>query len=109
METQPVDPALPVAVVLPPKTTLQEDLALQGQRRINLVWEWTQAVISVIVVTGNVVVGVAQGLNWSQNLVHPPVLSSALFLIVGFYFSRTNHTNIGGIGKKPAGDIYGNR
>jgi hypothetical protein len=30
----------------------------------------------------------------------PPVLSNAFFLIVGFYFSRTNHQSIGGIGPK---------
>jgi hypothetical protein len=28
-------------------------------------------------------------------------LVNAFFLIVGFYFSRTNHTAIGGIGSKP--------
>jgi hypothetical protein len=32
---------------------------------------------------------------------YPMVLSSSLFLIIGFYFSRSNHSAIGGIGRKP--------
>jgi hypothetical protein len=32
---------------------------------------------------------------------HPAILSSALFLILGFYYSRTNHAAIGGVGEKP--------
>jgi hypothetical protein len=30
----------------------------------------------------------------------PSVLSNAAFLIIGFYFSRTNHQAIGGVGPK---------
>lgn len=78
-------------------------LVTAGQRKINLIWEWTQAIISIAVVLANMIVGVYQGFT-SQRLDFPTILSSSLFLIVGFYFSRTNHSAIGGTG--PKGPIY---
>jgi hypothetical protein len=89
-----------------PTTTSQQDLVTAGQRKINLIWEWTQSVISVSVVASNMIVAVYDGIS-SQPHEFPTVLSSALFLIVGFYFSRTNHAAIGGIGNKPAGMYVG--
>jgi hypothetical protein len=87
---------------LPAQTTFQEDLTTAGQRRINLIWEWTQAVIAIMVIGANMVVGIYQGLVMAENRPeYPIILSSSLFLIVGFYFSRTNHAAIGGIGQKP--------
>lgn len=82
-----------------PTTTYQEDLTTLGQRRVNIIWEYTQASIAVLVVFANMLVAIYHGLK----LIHgefPIILSSSLFLIVGFYFSRTNHAAIGGIGKK---------
>jgi len=97
------DDQLPVS----PTTTAQQDLTTLGQRKINLIWEITQAVISILVVTANMVVGIFQGLT-GGHVEFPVILSSSLFLIVGFYFSRTNHAAIGGIGHKPA-DAYEGR
>ena len=86
---------------LPPKTTSEEDLVTLGQRRINLIWERTQSLIAVIVVLANMIVGTYQGLIVTEKHVEfPVILSSSLFLVVGFYFSRTNHAAIGGVGKK---------
>lgn len=84
-----------------PTTTHQEDLTTSGQRRINLIWEFTQAVISVLVVLSNMWVSVYIAMA-AKHIDYPVVLSSSLFLIVGFYFSRTNHAAIGGVGLKPA-------
>jgi len=78
---------------------VQEDMVVAGQRRINLVWEITQASIAVSI-TLAVIWCAVQGIV-SQEL------TNAFFLIVGFYFSRTNHTAIGGIGDKPAPDYKG--
>lgn len=78
----------------PPTTTAQEDLTTSGQRRINLIWEVTQAVIAVLV-TGSIVYTAIRGISSTE-------LTNAFFLIIGFYFSRTNHSSIGGIGSKPA-------
>lgn len=93
-------PALPIpAPPLPPKTTEQEDMTLAGQRSVNLIWEWSQAIIAIIVVLGNMIVAVYHGLG-SVKVEFPQILSNSLFLVVGFYFSRTNHQAIGGVGRK---------
>jgi hypothetical protein len=87
-------------------TTTQQDLTTAGQRRINLIWEYTQAIVAVTVVVSNMIVGTYQGLRGS-DVPFPTILSSSLFLIVGFYFSRTNHAAIGGVGVKPTGTYTG--
>lgn len=84
-----------------PTTTIQEDLTTAGQRRINLIWEYTQAFIAVVVVVANLVVGSIFGIRRIPAGEFPFVLSSSLFLVLGFYYSRTNHAAIGGIGDKP--------
>jgi len=91
---------LPVQPSIPPNTTLQEDLVTLGQRKVNLIWEYTQAMIALVVVFANMLVGVFTAL-YSDERRHPVILTSAFFLIIGFYFSRTNHAAIGGIGRKP--------
>jgi len=84
-----------------PTTTAQQDLTTAGQRRINVIWEYTQAFIAVIVILTNMVVGIIFAVRRLPAGEYPFVLSSSLFLIVGFYFSRTNHQAIGGTGGKP--------
>lgn len=73
-----------------PKTTLEEDEHTRGQRRINLIWEVTQATIAVLI-TGAVILSVFKGLS-------SELLASAFGMIVGMYFQRTNHVKIGGVG-----------
>lgn len=84
-----------------PTTTEQENLTTAGQRKINLIWEYTQAFIAIITVLGNVIVGCFFAFKRIPSGEYPIVLSSSLFLIIGFYFSRSNHSAIGGIGRKP--------
>lgn len=83
-----------------PKTTVQEDLTTAGQRRVNLIWEYTQAIIAISVVMANMGAALYNTLQGKPGEVSM-ILSSALFLVVGFYFSRTNHQAIGGPGPKP--------
>lgn len=91
---------LPIAQPpLAPTTTEQEDITTAGQRRINVIWEVTQAVIALVIVIGNVVVAVYGGLMGTAAE-FPSILSNSLFLVIGFYFSRTNHQAIGGMGRK---------
>ena len=71
-----------------------------GQRRVNLIWEVTQSLIAIAVVFANLAVSVHVGWSNEKSAV-PEVLSNSLFLVIGFYFSRTNHTAIGGVGRKP--------
>lgn len=87
-------------IPLPPTTTTQEDLIAAGQRRINLLWEWTQSIIAILVVAANMAVAVWDGVQ-PTHADFPVILSSSLFLVIGFYFSRTNHAAIGGVGPKP--------
>lgn len=81
-----------------PKTTVQEDLTTAGQRHINLIWEWTQAAIAILVVISTMVCG---AIGMAKDLQIPTIISVAFGMVTGFYFSRTNHAAIGGIGAKP--------
>lgn len=93
----PADACVPVSV-----ERRAHDPVSAGQRRINLIWELTQAFIALAVVLSNMIVAVYDGLHLpSQRAEFPVILSSSMFLIVGFYFARTNHSSIGGIGRKP--------
>ena len=91
------------ASVAPP-TTIQEDLTTAGQRRINLIWEYTQSAIALIVVL--VALSAAVLAMWQGKEVSA-FLSFICGNVVGFYFSRTNHAAIGGVGAKPLDQYRG--
>jgi hypothetical protein len=78
---------------MPPTTTAQEDITKAGQRRINLIWEFTQGAIGVLI-TGAIIYMAASGKN-------SKTLEDAFIMIITMYFVRTNHQLIGGIGQKP--------
>jgi hypothetical protein len=72
-----------------PNTTNEEDRHSLGQRRVNLVWEGTQALIAV---------GLSSAYIYAAlNSVTSTTLDSSFFLVVGFYFGRTNHQRVGGV------------
>lgn len=83
----------------PPTTTTQQDLTVAGQRRINLIWEFTQAIIAVLIVMAVVVASLFNVFNRLPVEV-PTILSTMGGMIIGFYYARTNHQAIGGIGMK---------
>ncbi len=91
---------------LPPRTTIQEDLVSAGQRRVNLIWEYTQATIAILVVVATLACGVIGTL---RDIQVPTIISVAFGMITGFYFSRTNHAAIGGVGDKPSATPYQGR
>lgn len=76
--------------VAEPKTTAEQDRHSGGQRRVNLIWEATQAVIAIMI-TAAVIFSTIYGLS-------SELLASAFGMIVGMYFQRTNHTKVGGVG-----------
>lgn len=84
---------------LPPNTTVQQDLIHAGQRRVNLIWEYTQALIAIVVVVTTMGAGFVTVWNHSMDSV-PNVICVAFGTVVGFYFGRTNHSSIGGVGSK---------
>lgn len=92
-----------------PTTTTQQDMTAAGQRRVNLIWEFTQAAIALCVTLANLVVAIYMAVAKLPACDYPTVLSSSFFLVIGFYFSRTNHAAIGGVGPKPMMQIYEGR
>ncbi len=72
----------------------------EGQRRINLIWEITQAIIALTTVGGGVAIMVHEAFTDGDAFQLPTTLSSMIFLVLGFYFARTNHSNVGGVGKR---------
>jgi hypothetical protein len=84
-----------------PTTTAEQDRHSAGQRRMNVVWEYTQAAIAlgviaaVLVVDAYVAVSGGQRSDISQSaLMQLNVLGA---LVAGFYFGRTNHERPGGV------------
>jgi hypothetical protein len=91
---------------LAPTTTRQQDITHAGQRRINLIWEYTQAIIAIFTVFATL--GTAMYMEIAGKTAQvPTIFSTAFGMIVGFYFARTNHAAIGGIGPKPKQDYEG--
>lgn len=86
-------------VTLSPTTTEENDLMTKGQRHINRVWEYNQAAIALLI-TGAVI-------YCAVNEITSQELSNGFFLIIGFYFSRTNHQATGGTGSKPDAGVQG--
>jgi len=106
VQRQSEDPSLPA------QTTFQEDLTFAGQRRVNLIWEYTQAIIALLVVVATMICGgysmfvptitIGIGPNATQIPTQiPTIIGVAFGMVTGFYFSRTNHAAIGGVGTKP--------
>jgi len=81
-----------VPEVVAATTTAEEDRKTVAQRRINLIWEMTQAGIAILV-SGAAITAALKG-QVSE------MLGNAFFLVIGFYFGRTNHQRTGGIGAR---------
>jgi len=84
-----------VAESVAPTTTLEDDRRTSGQRRINIIWEVTQAFIATSI-TGAFIFAKLSGIETSA-------LDNTFFMVVGFYFGRTNHARTGGIGGDRSG------
>lgn len=77
----------------------EKSLMTEGQRRINLMWERTQAFIAIVVVT---ITMFASGYGYIAGKTEVPILMGTMMgTVVGFYFGRTNHSRTGGAGKQP--------
>jgi hypothetical protein len=83
---------------LPSTTTVEQNLRTASQRKVNLVWEYTQAAIAIGVVIANIVYVFTilfTGDPSAQSASASSLLANAFFLVIGFYFGRTNHARIG--------------
>lgn len=90
--------------VIASTTTSEQDRKTAGQRRINVIWEVTQAVIALAVTGSTLFVAAQLALKDQGQTAAFLLLSNAFFLVVGFYFGRTNHARQGGIGGSIQGD-----
>lgn len=76
----------------------------EGQRVINVIWETTQMRLALSVIWGSLVVSAALAV-FGRWLGTPDLQLAAIVflfgvanLVTGFYFGRTNHTRVGGVG-----------
>jgi hypothetical protein len=87
-----------VEASLPSKTTREEDRHSLGQRRINAIWEMTQAAIALSVIWGAFGAAIWMVIQDPSNrLMAFLFLSNVVSIVIGFYFGRTNHQRIGGV------------
>jgi hypothetical protein len=109
VQDQAIDPSVAA------KTTYQEDLTTAGQRAVNLIWETTQGNVANRVIIGALAI---DGITIALSLITGREITAAIMAALGFvnglatgvtsfYFSRTNHTQIGGTGAKPEGPYIG--
>lgn len=108
-------------MVLPPTTTTEQNTVTAGQRAINLIWERTQSQIAKVTVYSNNALNVAVIVSviWADRKMDPAFIALILAamasinqlsgIIIGFYFSRTNHSAIGGVGPKENPSNLGTR
>jgi len=83
----------------------QHGLMTAGQRKVNLIWEFTQAFIAILITTAIVADSVMVMLPGNKNEAPiPNILCAGFGLVVGTYFQRTNHNKIGGVGDKPSNE-----
>lgn len=89
---------------LTPDTTAESDRQSLGQRRVNIIWEGNQAVIALVVVLTGMYTSanLALRLDSTENgksiaITAFLLISNTVFLVIGFYFGRTNHQRVGGV------------
>lgn len=90
----------------------QQDKTTEGQRAINLLWEHTQAKIALVVVVITILANAAITLvliirqidMTAGQAMGISFLNMICGIVISFYFSRTNHSAIGSIGKKATDD-----
>lgn len=89
----PDEPAPMATVANPPvqaTTTSEQDRATASQRKINRIWEFTQAFIAISI-TAAMIIAVFTDKTAED-------LKDAFILVIALYFQRTNHTKVGGVG-----------
>lgn len=108
-------------ITLAPTTTEQQDITTAGQRAINKIWEYTQSAIALTVVISGVLINSIVILfvmfrnaevstsQLSLITISLQFINLTTGIIIGFYFSRTNHSAQGGVGPKVADGPYTGR
>ncbi len=98
------DPLLTPAEAAAAGQRSETTLMTAGQRRVNLLWETTQAVVAILVTAGTLAIaGVLVLRGDERSSTAFLLLSNAFFMIVTAYFQRTNHTRTGGVSAQDQG------
>ena len=80
-----------------PDTTAEENLHSKSQRKVNLIWEYSQALIALMTVF-TTCLGIFIGRVWvGSTTPFPAEWWTIVGLVIGFYFGRTNHQRVGGV------------
>jgi hypothetical protein len=61
-----------------------------GQRRVNILWEITQAIVAIIISGAKI--------YCTMKKIEDKTLDAGFMMILTAYYMRTNHTKIGGVG-----------
>lgn len=72
----------------------EEGLTSRGQRWVNLIWEFTQAIMTIMIVYANIRAAFEQP---ALSATATATLNNAMFVVLGFYYGRTNHQRVGGV------------
>lgn len=73
----------------PATTTAEQERTTHSQRRINLIWELTQAFVTAAITAAEI---------YSQlHRIDSAMLNAAFFAVITTYLARTNHTKVGGV------------
>ena len=81
----------------PATSTREQDRHALGQRRVNIIWEMTQAFIAIGVVSALLYTSAKIALRNDMDKTAFIVMSDIGSLVIGFYFGRTNHQKVGGV------------
>ena len=101
----PESPVYASEKALAPTTTAEQQLMTAGQRRVNERWESTQQWIAIILSLAVAVIAIMLVISrdMAQIAIAIGLISTSWTLVVNSYFTRTNHTKIGGVHSGDAG------
>jgi hypothetical protein len=82
------------------RADLADQQAATRHNRINMLWEYTQALLAISLTIGTIYASLRTGAGdvthtpsgTTVALPVPETLKNALFVVLGFYFGRTNHS-----------------
>jgi len=77
--------AIAAAALLADRSEARAVIATANRVRTNLIWEHTQAAIAVVVSIAYIIAQLTGRGMTAEGL------ANAFFLVIGFYFGRTNH------------------
>ena len=83
---------------IPASTTSEEDRHSASQRQINRTWEFTQSVLALsFIITSEIAIIYIVMYVTDLRVTAFNFMCTIVGTVIGFYFGRTNHQNVGGV------------